>query len=69
MTDQDLQIRIFFEWLHPDIEAGSEKEKALTEEHRKRGKISMDRSIEAIRSSRAMKALSRKPSLKESQQK
>ena len=39
----------FWEWLHPDVEAGSEKEKALTEEHRRRGKMSVDNLIEAIR--------------------
>ena len=49
MTDQDLHMTYFFEWLHPDVEAGSEKEKTLTEEHRKRGKMSVDKSIEAIR--------------------
>jgi hypothetical protein len=49
MTDQDLYMTYFFEWLHPDVEAGSEKEKTLTEEHRRRSKMSVDKSIEAIR--------------------
>lgn len=49
MTDEDLHMTYFFEWLHPGLEAGSDKEKELTEEHRKRGKMSVDKSIESIR--------------------
>ena len=49
MTDEELQMTYFFEWPHPDIEAGSDVEKQLTEQHKKRGKMSVDKSIEAIR--------------------
>jgi len=49
LTVEELQMTYFFEWPHPDVEAGSDKEKELTEQHRKRGKMSVDKSIEAIR--------------------
>lgn len=49
MTDADLQMSYCFEWPHPDVEAGSDKEKELTEQHRKRSKMSVDKSIESIR--------------------
>ena len=49
MTDEDLQMTYFFEWPHPNVEAGSNEEKELTEQHKKRGKMSVDKSIEAIR--------------------
>ena len=49
MTDDELQMTYFFEWLHPDVEAGSEQEMALTKQHKMRGKMSVDKSIEAIR--------------------
>jgi hypothetical protein len=39
----------FFEWIHQDLEAGSDKEKELTEQHRQRGKMSVDKSIASIR--------------------
>ena len=37
-------------WLHPDVEAGSEEEMKLTQQHKIRGKMSVDKSIENIRS-------------------
>ena len=49
MTEEELNLTYFFEWLHPDVEAGSEKEKELTEEHKNLGKVSVDKSIESIR--------------------
>lgn len=49
MTDEELNMTYFFEWPHPDVEAGSDKEKELTEQHKKRGKMSVDKTIEAIR--------------------
>ncbi|ERF71130.1 hypothetical protein EPUS_09116 [Endocarpon pusillum Z07020] len=49
MTDEELQMTYFFEWPHPDIEAGSDIEKGLTEQHKKRGKMSVEKSIESIR--------------------
>lgn len=49
MTEEELNLTYFFEWLHPDVEAGSEKEKELTEEHSRLGKLAVDKSIESIR--------------------
>ena len=49
MTDEELQMTYFFEWLHPDVEAGSELEKMLTMQHKKRGIMSVDKSIESMR--------------------
>jgi Domain of unknown function (DUF1857) len=49
MTDAELQMTYCFEWPHPDVEAGSDKEKELTVLHKKRGKMSVEKSIEAIR--------------------
>ena len=49
MTDEELQMTYFFEWLHPDVEAGSEEEMALMKQHKMRGKMSVDKSIEAMR--------------------
>lgn len=49
MTDEDLHMTYFFEWLHPDVEAGSEQEAMLTKQHSMRGKMSVDKSIESMR--------------------
>lgn len=49
MTDEELQMTYFFEWLHPDVEPGSEQEAMLTKQHKMRGKMSVDKSIESIR--------------------
>lgn len=49
MTDEELNMTYFFEWAHPGVEAGSDQEKQLTEQHKKRGKMSVDKSIEVIR--------------------
>lgn len=49
MTDEELQMTYFFEWPHPHIEAGSDIERELTEQHKKRGKMSVEKSIESIR--------------------
>ena len=49
MTEEELHMTYFFEWPHPDVEADSAKEKELMEQHRKRGKMSVEKSIEAIR--------------------
>ena len=38
-----------FEWLHDDVEAGSQQYEKLVEEHRKGGKMAVDLSIEAMR--------------------
>jgi hypothetical protein len=49
MTDHDLNMTYIFEWLHDDVEAGSQKHKDLMEEHRKAGKMAVDKSIQAMR--------------------
>ena len=49
MTDEQLQMTYFFEWLHPDVEEGSEQEAFLTKQHKMRGKMSVDKSIESMR--------------------
>jgi hypothetical protein len=49
MTDNDLNMAYIFEWLHDDIEAGSERYKELVEEHRKGAKLAVDKSIQAMR--------------------
>ncbi len=49
MTDEELQMTYFFEWLHPDVEAGSEQLAFLTKQHKMRGKMSVEKSIESIR--------------------
>jgi Domain of unknown function (DUF1857) len=49
MTDEELNITYFSECPHPDIEAGNSKERELTEQHKKRGKTSVDESIYVIR--------------------
>jgi Domain of unknown function (DUF1857) len=49
MTDEELKMTYFFEWPHPEVEAGSDQEIELTEQHKKRGMMSVDKSIEAIR--------------------
>jgi hypothetical protein len=49
MTDEELQMTFFFESFHPDVEAGSDKEKELTKQHKMRGKMSVDKSIESMR--------------------
>lgn len=49
MTDEELKMTYSFEWPHPDVEAGSDRELELTEQHKKRGMMSVDKSIEAIR--------------------
>lgn len=49
MIDEELQMTYFFEWLHPDVEAGSDLEKTLTKQHKMRGKMSVDKSIESMR--------------------
>jgi Domain of unknown function (DUF1857) len=49
MTENDLNMTYVFEWLHDDVEEGSQKHKDLVEEHRKGGKMAVDKSIEAMR--------------------
>jgi Domain of unknown function (DUF1857) len=49
ITDEELQMTYFFEWLHPDVEGGSDKEKELTKQHKMRGKMSVSKSIESMR--------------------
>lgn len=49
MTDNDLNLSYIFEWLHDDVEAGSEKHKELVEEHRMGAKLAVDKSIQAMR--------------------
>jgi hypothetical protein len=49
MTDEELQMTYFFEWLHPSVEAGSEEEMKLTKQHKMRGKMSVDKTIESVR--------------------
>ena len=49
MTDEEISMTYFFEWFHPDVEAGSAKEKELTMQHKMRGKMSVDKTISAIR--------------------
>jgi hypothetical protein len=49
MTDNDLNMAYIFEWLHDNIEAGSERHKELVEEHRKGAKLAVDKSIQAMR--------------------
>jgi Domain of unknown function (DUF1857) len=49
MTDQELHMTYFFEWRHPDVEAGSEKEKEMMELYKKMGKLAVDKSVETIR--------------------
>jgi hypothetical protein len=49
MTENDLSMTYVFEWLHDDLEVGSEKWKELVEEHREGGKLAVDKSIEAMR--------------------
>lgn len=49
MTDEEMQMTYFFEWPHPDVEADSAKEKELTEQHKKRGKMSVEKALEGIR--------------------
>ena len=49
-TDEELQMTYFFEWLHPDLEDGSEQEAFLTKQHKMRGKMSVDKTIEKMRS-------------------
>jgi hypothetical protein len=49
MTDNDLNLGYIFEWLHDDVEAGSEQHKELVEEHRKGAKMAVDKSIQAMR--------------------
>ena len=38
-----------FEWRHPGIEAGSQQEKDLIEEHRRGSKIAVDMTLKAMR--------------------
>ena len=49
MTDNDLNLNYIFEWLHDDVEAGSEQHKELVEEHRRGAKLAVDKSIQAMR--------------------
>jgi hypothetical protein len=49
MTDNDLNLTYTFEWLHDDVEAGSERHKELIEEHRKGAKQAIDKTIQAMR--------------------
>lgn len=49
MTDEELQMTYSFEWLHPNVEAGSEEEMKLTKQHKMRGKMSVDKTIESVR--------------------
>jgi Domain of unknown function (DUF1857) len=49
MTENDLNMTYVFEWLHDDVEEGSQRHKDLVEEHRKGGKMAVDKSIEAMR--------------------
>jgi hypothetical protein len=49
MTDNDLNLSYIFEWLHDDVEAGSEQHKKLVEEHRRGAKLAVDKSIQAMR--------------------
>lgn len=39
----------FFEWLHPNVEASSEEEMKLTKQHKMRGNMSVDKTIEPTR--------------------
>ena len=45
----DLYMTYAFQWLHPEVEAGSDKEKTLTKHHSDIAKMAVDKSIEAIR--------------------
>jgi hypothetical protein len=49
MTDNDLNMTYVFKWLHDNTEAGSEQYKQLYEEHRKGGKVTINKSIKAMR--------------------
>ncbi|GAB7348044.1 hypothetical protein MBLNU459_g6080t1 [Dothideomycetes sp. NU459] len=45
----DLHMTYAFQWLHPDVEAGSAEEKELMRGHKATAKMAVDKSIEAIR--------------------
>lgn len=49
MTDHDLNLTYVFEWRHEEVKEGSEEEKKLIEEHRKGGKLAVDKTLEAMR--------------------
>ena len=49
MTENDLNMTYIFEFLHDDVEVGSEEYRNLVEEHRKGAKMAVDKSIEAMR--------------------
>ena len=49
LTDHDLNMTYIFEWMHDDVEAGSQTYKDLAEEHTKGAKVAVDKSIEAMR--------------------
>jgi hypothetical protein len=49
MADNDLNMTYIFEWLHDEVEEGSREHQDLVEEHRKGGKMAVDKSLEAMR--------------------
>ena len=49
LNPTDLNLTFAYEWRHPEVEKGSDKEKELLEQHRNGGKMSVDKCLESIR--------------------
>jgi hypothetical protein len=48
-TDKDLHMTYAFEWLCPQVQAGSQKEKELQEQYQKMAMMAVNSSIVSIR--------------------